>query len=258
MNLLNRVAFITGAAQGLGKAFTDALLHRGARVCFTDIQVEKGKLVESEFKGKYGEDKVLFLKCDVSSFENINSCFQKALSTFGCIDIMVNNAGIVDESKWKEMITINLFGSIEGTNLAIEHMRMDNGGKGGKIINIASTAGLVGAFFIPAYCAAKFGLVGFHKSWASNPYNSQMGLQFGCLCPAFTDTAIAYPKSEQLLYYNEGKKFIQHYGINKVETVVEAFLKLVEADNCNGDIITITTQNGIEYYNKRKPNKSNL
>ncbi|KAI8793617.1 15-hydroxyprostaglandin dehydrogenase [NAD(+)] [Biomphalaria glabrata] len=257
MNFINQVAFITGAAQGLGKAFTEALLKKGARVCFTDIQGEKGQKVESDFKGKYGQKNVLFLTCDVSSSQNLKNCFQRAVSTFGGVDIMVNNAGIVDEENWKNVININLVGALEGSMLAIEHMRTDKGGKGGKIINIASTAGLTGVFFTPSYSAAKFGLVGFHRSWASNPYIGQLGLQFGCLCPAFTDTAILYPKSKSQ-YDDDFKKFIGQYGVNKVETVVEAFLMLVESENCNQDIITVTAQDGIQYHYKENLKKSNL
>uniref|UniRef100_A0A2C9LSE7 15-hydroxyprostaglandin dehydrogenase [NAD(+)] n=1 Tax=Biomphalaria glabrata TaxID=6526 RepID=A0A2C9LSE7_BIOGL len=223
MNFINQVAFITGAAQGLGKAFTEALLKKGARVCFTDIQGEKGQKVESDFKGKYGQKNVLFLTCDVSSSQNLKNCFQRAVSTFGGVDIMVNNAGIVDEENWKNMININLVGALEGSMLAIEHMRTDKGGKGGKIINIASTAGLTGVFFHTILQCCQV-----WACWIS----SKLGKQ-----PLHWPTWSA---------------------IWIVETVVEAFLMLVESENCNQDIITVTAQDGIQYHYKENLKKSNL
>ncbi|CAL1538776.1 unnamed protein product [Lymnaea stagnalis] len=258
MQLFNRVAFVTGAAQGLGKAFSEALLNRGAKVCFTDIQVSKGKEVEKTYSDKYGQDRVLFLHCDVSSSASLANSFKDAVSKFGHIDLMVNNAGIADESRLRDMVNINLIGAIEGSMLAVEHMRKDKGGKGGVVINIASTAGLTGVYFVPSYCASKFGLVGFHLSWASNPYNSQMGLQFGCLCPAFTDTDILNQKEKQMLYFEDGQRITKHLGINRVEKVVQGFLQMVESENCNGDIITITAKEDIQYSRRASSKMSHL
>ncbi|XP_059152905.1 15-hydroxyprostaglandin dehydrogenase [NAD(+)]-like [Physella acuta] len=250
MQMMNCTAFVTGAAQGLGKAFSEALLHRGARVCLTDVQVNKGQQVESVLQKKYGQDKVFFLPCDVSSEENLKSSFQKAVSKFGHVNLMVNNAGIVDESNLKSVVNINLVGVIQGSLLAIEHMRKDKGGKGGKIINIASMAGLTGVYFSPFYSATKFGVVGFHLSWAGNPHNEKLGLQFGCLCPAFAATPIIEMNENQMLYFEEGKKLIEQLGVIKVETVVDGFLQLAESENCNGDLIKISVKDGIQHARK--------
>ncbi|KAK3776119.1 hypothetical protein RRG08_046786 [Elysia crispata] len=248
--LLKKTAFVTGAAQGLGRAFSEALLAKGGRVCLTDIQAKKGLLVENELQKKFGKDKCMFLQCDVSSAENLKQSFNAAVSKFGHIDLIVNNAGIGDESNMEKMIKINLVGAISGSHLGIEHMRKDKGGKGGVVINVASTAGLTPVYFSPNYCATKYGLVGFHMSCASNPHLKEMGVQFGCLCPAFTDTEILKMDSKKVDYYDEAQKIIQHVGINPVETVVQGFLQLVESPNCNGDIITVTAHDGIQYKKK--------
>ncbi|RUS72062.1 hypothetical protein EGW08_020177 [Elysia chlorotica] len=250
--LLKKTAFVTGAAQGLGKAFSEALLEKGARVCLTDIQSKKGLLIENELQKKYGKDKCMFMQCDVSSTENLKQSFSAAVSKFGHIDLIVNNAGIADESQMEKMIGINLIGAITGCLLGVEHMRKDKGGKGGVIINVASTAGLVPVYFSANYCASKYGLVGFHLSSASNPHLKEMGVQFGCLCPAFTDTAIIKLDPKKVDYFDEAQKIISQVGINQVETVVQGFLQLVESPNCNGDIVTVTAHDGIQYKKKGK------
>ncbi|GFS10800.1 hydroxyprostaglandin dehydrogenase [Elysia marginata] len=247
--LLQRTAFVTGAAQGLGKAFSEALLEKGARVCLTDIQTQKGLLLESELQKKYGKDKCMFMQCDVSSATNLRKSFNAAVSQFGHIDLVVNNAGIGDESNMEKMININLMGAIAGSALGVEHMRKDKGGKGGVVINVASTAGLIPVYLIPSYCATKFGLVGYHRSCASNPHLKEMGVQFGCLCPAFTDTDILKDVLK-VEYPEEVKGIIQQVGINPVERVVQGFLQLVESPNCNGDIVTVSAQDGIQYQKK--------
>ena len=73
MMLIRKTAFITGAAQGLGRAFSEALLEKGARVCLADVQTKKGLLLESELQKKYGRDRCMFMHCDVSSAESIKS-----------------------------------------------------------------------------------------------------------------------------------------------------------------------------------------
>ncbi|XP_005095621.1 15-hydroxyprostaglandin dehydrogenase [NAD(+)] [Aplysia californica] len=252
MQQLIRTAFVTGGAQGLGRGFSKALLDRGIKVCFADVQASVGKSTETEFKSLYGDDKVMFCHCDVTSVNNLEDSFNAAVKKFGHVDLMVNNAGIGDESKLVQMISINLTAAIQGSQIALEHMRKDKGGRGGRIINVASTAGLIGVYFSPRYCASKFGLVGYHHSMASNPHAKEMGLQFGCLCPAFTDTAIINFDETKMDYYDEGLKFLEAIGINTVDAVVDGFMHFVDNDDINGDIVTVTAQRGFQVKNKHK------
>jgi len=249
---LIKTAFITGGAQGLGKAFTQSLLKKGIKVCFVDIQDSVGKQTESELKQVYGEDKVQFYQCDVTSSARLSECFNAAVKKFGNLDLMVNNAGIGDESKLAKMININLTAAIEGSQLAIEHMRKDKGGRGGRIVNVASTAGLTPVYFNPVYCASKFGLVGYHYSLAVNPHNKEMGVQFGCLCPAFTETAIIKFDDRKVQYLEEGLKLMKKIGINKVSDVVEGFHHFVDQEEFNGDCVTVVAGYGINVENKVK------
>jgi len=237
------------------------LLKRGVKVCLVDVQNNIGIKTQEEFANQFGKEQVMFRQCDVTSIKSLEDSFDAAVQRFGHLDLMVNNAGIADESNLVQMININLIAAIQGSQLAMEHMRKDKGGQGGRIVNVASTAGLIGVYFSPRYCASKFGLVGYHKSMASNPHNQEMGLQYGCLCPAFTDTAIIQMDSKKINYLEEGVQIMSAVGIQKVEIVVDGFMHFVDSEGCNGDVVTVTSQKGIQIQNpksrKRHP-KSQL
>ncbi|KAL8566487.1 hypothetical protein ACOMHN_012306 [Nucella lapillus] len=249
MSMSGKVALITGAAQGLGKAFSEALLKRGAQVCLADIQSKKGEATASAFQQEYGQDRAMFVKCDVTSTSEMKNMFNATLNKFGHLDIMVNNAGVVDEYNPAHAVNINVTGVITGTNMAIDVMNKEKGGRGGVIISTASTAGLTDkAYMVPAYTATKYAVVGFTQCWSKNRYLKKMGLTFACLCPAFTATDIL--TSQKTLYTEDMQKMLDVIGINEVSVVVEGFMQLVEDDQCNGAVMTITKHEGILYHKK--------
>ncbi|ESO86972.1 hypothetical protein LOTGIDRAFT_128222 [Lottia gigantea] len=216
MNLSGKVALVTGAAQGLGKAFSESLLSQGAKVCLADVKVQQGKTTAAEFQKTFGNDSAFFEKCDVSIADDVTNVFKKVKSKYGQIDILVNNAGIANETHWRKMVDINLVSVIQGTQLGIEYMSKEYGGNGGVIINVSSSAGLVPVFITPVYCAVKFGVVGFTRSVAVNPRNrSTSGIRFCCLCPAFTDTDIIKFKKDSGINMKYAPKILKSVGINK-------------------------------------------
>ncbi|XP_076465867.1 15-hydroxyprostaglandin dehydrogenase [NAD(+)]-like [Babylonia areolata] len=249
MSLTGKVALITGAAQGLGKAFSEALLKKGAKVCVADVQSKKGEVTVSAFQQEYGLDKAMFVKCDVSSVGEMQNAFTALLDRFGRLDIMVNNAGIINEEDPERVVDINVKGVITGTNLAVEVMNKEKGGNGGVIINVASTAGVTSrGYMCPSYTASKFAVSGFTQCWSHNRYLTKMGLRFACLCPAFTDTEIL--SSTKVFYPSDMEKMVEKVGINDVSTVVEGFMQLVEDEWSNGAVMVITRHEGIQFYKK--------
>uniref|UniRef100_A0A0B6YQ65 15-hydroxyprostaglandin dehydrogenase [NAD(+)] n=2 Tax=Arion vulgaris TaxID=1028688 RepID=A0A0B6YQ65_9EUPU len=136
MSLSGKAAIVTGAAQGLGKAFSEVMLQNGAKVALTDYSSDHGLKTLAEFQTKYGENKVMFMKCDVTSKEEMAETFQTVKERFGGLDIVINNAGVGFEmgDLWEKTVDVNLKGTIRGTILGIEHMRRDNGGHGGVIV----------------------------------------------------------------------------------------------------------------------------
>lgn len=156
--LTNKVAIVTGAGGGMGKA--DALLfaNEGAKVVITDIQLDKVEEVAEEIKQSGGD--ALGVRHDVSSEDDWKNIVDKVLATYGKIDVLVNNAGVSNAVPmleqtveiWNKVMNINLTGVFLGQKYVIPHM-IENGG--GSIINISSIAGLTGGSGSGAYTASK-------------------------------------------------------------------------------------------------------
>ena len=164
-----KVAVITGAARGLGKAQASLLAKEGAKVVATDIEETGGTKVAKEIGGEGGE--AIFVKHDVSSEQSWKEVMDKTLSEFGRLDVLVNNAGVlfhhtiedVSLEKWRWVLGVNLDGVFLGTKHAIGAMKKSGGGA---IVNISSIAGLVGMPDTSSYVASKGAVRLFTKSAA--------------------------------------------------------------------------------------------
>ena len=138
MDIHNKVAIITGSAQGLGRAFAIRLLEAGGKVCLSDINRAKGELTLNELQEKYGEERVGFVPCDVTNEEEFRNLFDKAEQIFNvdCVDILANNAGINCNAGWRKCMTVNIMSVMNGTEIATERMKMS--GKHCQVINTSS------------------------------------------------------------------------------------------------------------------------
>ncbi|XP_064205804.1 15-hydroxyprostaglandin dehydrogenase [NAD(+)]-like [Anguilla rostrata] len=250
MALSGKVALVTGASQGLGKGFSDILLKNGAKVAMLDINETVGKTAKADFDKEYGEDRTVFLKCDVTSAEQLKDAFQKTIERFGGLHIVANNAGILDESDWEKTVQINLNGVIRGTYLALQHMKKGSGGGGGVIVNTASIAGLGPLLTSPVYTATKHGVVGFTRAMADASKASDYGVRINALCPTFVRTPILdFLTNEKsagqfgdLLRLAEQLK--QMAGVLEVPDVAERFLQLVTDEEKNGAVMMVTLEGG--------------
>ncbi|XP_056022305.1 15-hydroxyprostaglandin dehydrogenase [NAD(+)]-like isoform X2 [Ostrea edulis] len=253
MLLDGKVALVTGGVQGLGKAFAEELLKSRVKVCICDLNVDAGEKTVREWKLKYGNN-AMFLQCDVTDHSQFEDVFKLTIARFGGLDIVVNNAGVLVESQsWRTTIMVNVIGVIEGTKLADQYMNKQNGGRGGVVINIASTAGLTPVFFMPVYVASKYSVVGYTKSVAMNPAIDSTGMRFVCLCPGFTDTSmLTEGGKEDVSGKDEAEQIVQSAGVNTVESVVEAFMQLLLTDDNNGGVMAVTKQRGIQYHGRRR------
>lgn len=108
MDLKEKVAVVTGAAQGLGRSFVEILLKNGAKVALIDVNKSLGEELKSTLDQEHGRDRTEFHTADVSSEEDFKGVLEKIVETFGRIDILCNNAGIVNEKHWEKTIAINL------------------------------------------------------------------------------------------------------------------------------------------------------
>ncbi|XP_040908167.1 15-hydroxyprostaglandin dehydrogenase [NAD(+)]-like isoform X3 [Toxotes jaculatrix] len=198
MALSGKIAVVTGAAMGIGKAITEILLQNGAKVALLDVnETAAGSLMEALNK-QHGQDRALFLNCNVESEEQMKAAFQKTAETFGGIDILCNNAGIMNENMWEKTVSINLMGVIRGTYLALEYMSKMTGGQGGVIVNTASVAGVSFLLTCPVYTATKNGVVGFTRAMAAASAASGYGIRINALCPGFVQTDLLSDATSKL------------------------------------------------------------
>ena len=189
--LQDKVAIITGSRRGIGRGIALAFAKEGCKVVVSDYVEDKdGKNTANEIK-KLGSD-AIFVKADVSKEKDVKNLVGKAVKKFGKLNIMVNNAGIVSfgkadtltEKDWDKVINVNLKGVFFGTKYAAKQMLKQ--GKGGRIINISSIAGLVGFPGISAYCASKGGVTEFTRE-AALDYASK-GITVNAVNPGVIET----------------------------------------------------------------------
>jgi 3-hydroxybutyrate dehydrogenase len=188
--LENKVALITGAATGIGRAIAFRFAEEGASVVLADYNEEAGRRTAEEVAERGG--RATFVQADVSKSEDVRRMVDESVRTYGRLDVLVNNAGISGESapvhekpeeEWHRVIGINLTGVFLGMKHAIPRM-LQNGG--GSVINMASVLGLVGMAGTAAYSAAKGGVVQLTRT-AALEYAAQ-GIRINAIAPGFIHT----------------------------------------------------------------------
>src|SRR5215472_3876688 len=182
--LMGKHAAVTGGARGIGAAVTRTLVAHGAKV----TMLGRTAAPPPELTGN---PHLHYVQADVCEPENLLRAFDSARSRFGPIRILVNNAGQgrsapflkTDFALWRSMMQVNLDGAFHCIHAVLPGM-LDAGW--GRIVNIASTAGLTGYSYVTAYCAAKHGLVGLTRSLALEV--ATRGVTVNSVCPGYTET----------------------------------------------------------------------
>jgi NAD(P)-dependent dehydrogenase (short-subunit alcohol dehydrogenase family) len=182
--LQGKHAVVTGASRGIGLALARVLMAQGARITLMARDAQALEVAAAELGGDTAWQAV-----DVTDAEGVAAAFARA----GAVDILVNNAGQAasapfgrtDAALWQRMLDVNLTGAYHCIQAALPGM-LDAGW--GRVVNVASTAGLTGYRYVAAYCAAKHGLVGLTRALALEVANK--GVTVNAVCPGFTDTDI--------------------------------------------------------------------
>lgn len=188
--LRDKVALVTGAASGIGRATAQRLAAEGARVCCCDIAVDGCRETADAIRESGGS--ATSLECDVTRSESCDACVGEAVRASGRLDILVNVAGIgiyrhatdFTDDEWRRVIEINLTGTYFMCRASIPHLLEAHG----NIVNVASAAGLVGTPYGAAYSASKGGVVLLTKSLAIEL--GRRGLRSNCVCPGGVDTPL--------------------------------------------------------------------
>ncbi|WP_433788141.1 SDR family NAD(P)-dependent oxidoreductase [Actinomycetospora sp. CA-101289] len=183
-----KVAVVTGAGQGIGRAIAEVLAAEGATVVATDV--DEATAVDTA--AALGGD-ALGLTCDVASRESVDAVVAAVRERFGRIDVLVNNAGYdkvgpfvdSDPADWDRIIAINLYGVLHTCHAVLPLMAAQGAGR---VVNLASDAGRVGSSGEAVYSAAKGGVIAFTKTAAREM--ARHGVAVNCVCPGPTDTAL--------------------------------------------------------------------
>jgi NAD(P)-dependent dehydrogenase (short-subunit alcohol dehydrogenase family) len=193
MRLQGKVAVITGAGSGMGRATALLFAKEGARLALNEWNEERLNAVVAEIKAAGGE--VVGARGNIADKETAEALIELAVSAYGRFDILVNNAGVMDymqgvgelsDDVWRRVLGINLDGPMFTSRRAIRHMAAQGSGS---IINVASVASLGGGAAGAAYTASKHGVAGLTKNTAWM-YATQ-GIRCNAICPGGTKTNIA-------------------------------------------------------------------
>lgn len=199
-DLSGKIAVVTGAGRGLGKAIADVLAGRGAHVVITDRTIEPAEEAAASIRA--GGGKASPIAFDVAEPNQVEEAFRKIREEHGRVDILINNAGIGDfvsfpeitPEKWDRMLNIHLKGSFNCCQAVLPGMKEQ---KYGKIVNVSSVAGKRGDFIGNAhYTAAKAGIIGLTRSLAL--YAAPFGINVNAIAPGLVATELSDEMSSEM------------------------------------------------------------
>jgi 2-hydroxycyclohexanecarboxyl-CoA dehydrogenase len=241
MTLQDKIAVVTGAASGIGRATARALAQQGAQVIVADIDRDKGEagaaaLREQGLKAEY-------VAVDMTDPASIDAFAAEVQARFGAVDVLVNGAGWGRTQPfwegtpefWAKLVALNFVGPMQLTKALLPRM-MERGG--GKIVNVASDAGRVGSLGETVYSGAKGGLIAFTKSLARE--TARYKVNVNCVCPGPTDTplmAVVPEKVQEAL-----AKAIPMRRLGKPEEVADAiaFFAGPHSDYVTGQVLSVS------------------
>ena len=238
--LSNRIALVTGASQGIGRAVALELARKGAQVALAARNIEKLSAVEAEIVAAGGTAQAFAL--DVASEDSIKECAKAVIAHFGKVEILVNNAGITRDmlsmrmkrADWDNVLTTNLTGAFLLTQAVMSSMVKN---RWGRIINITSVVGQTGQAGQANYAASKAGLIGMTKSLAREL--ASRTITVNAVAPGYIETAMTAVLTEE-----QKKMNAQYIPLGRVGTDSEvahavAFLASEEASYITGHTLDV-------------------
>jgi NAD(P)-dependent dehydrogenase (short-subunit alcohol dehydrogenase family) len=192
---MSKHVFITGGGTGIGLATARALAPTGARFTLVGRDGARVQGAAAEFEHAHG------VACDVADEASVEAAFAQARDRYGAIDMLINNAGITPSAPlhkttlafWNEVLAINLTGAFLCARAALPDMY---DAKWGRVVNVASIAGLMGSAYIAAYCASKHGMIGMTRALAKEA--AKYNVTANAICPGYVETDIVTRAAENI------------------------------------------------------------
>ena len=224
INLENKVVFVTGGSSGIGLATVQLLAKYGAKIIATYNNHPKDNF-----------DNVEYVKMDVTNAKECDNVIKDALKKYERIDVLINNAGIVEDAKLEKMtekqfddvISVNLKGTFNVTKIIASHMKERNNGN---IINIISVSGLYGNIGQTNYAASKAGILGMTYTWAKEL--GKKNIRVNAIAPGYTETNMVKEIPEKIANIIKEKIILNRFA--KPEEIANAIVFL--ADDCSSYI----------------------
>lgn len=234
---MSKTIFITGGTRGIGKACAELFLNKGYNVAIT---YQKSDDIANDMTKIYGQ-KFLAIKCDVADSVQVKSAFEKVKLSLGGVDVLVNNAGIaeqkmlcdVTEDEWDRMFDVNVKGMFNTVKEAMGYMVNK---KYGKIINVSSVWGMVGASCEVPYSTAKAAIIGFTKALAKELGPS--GICVNCVAPGVIDTDMNKLHGEDVIAELKEETPLGKIGMPEDVAKLVEFLAEDGSDFITGQIIS--------------------
>lgn len=239
--LVDKIAIVTGAAQGIGKAIALNLAKEGAKICLWDINLEEAEKTNEEIH-QLSNVETLVSKVDITNYSEVEENVKKVLDKFFRIDILVNNAGIardnlilrMSEEEWNQVLDVNLKGVFNCIKVASRTMIKQHYGK---IVNIASVVGLIGNIGQANYAASKGGVIALTKTCARE--FASRGINVNAIAPGFIKTVMTEKLDEKIKQNLLNQIPLGRLGEPEEVAKLVLFLVSEEANYITGQVISI-------------------
>lgn len=238
--LENKIAVITGGADGIGKATALRFAAEGATTIIWDMNIEKGNETVSEIVATGGS--AIFMKVNTASYAEVEAATKQSVELYGKIEILINNAGITRDSSlkkmtpeiWQQVIDVNLTGVFNCCKCVSDNM-VEHGW--GRIINASSVVALYGNFGQTNYVVTKAGLIGMTKTLAKEL--GKKGITVNAVAPGFIATEMVKKMPADVLKSMEEKVPLKRLGLPEEIAATYAFLSSDDAAYINGTVISV-------------------